>query len=391
MTKAKTTRRRRFGSVRALPSGRYQARYRDETGTTYTAAETFVTKTAAARWLATVETDMLRGHWIEPRSGQVTLASYANEWLASRPNLRPRTRELYESLLRLHILPGLGAAQLGRITPAAVRRWHADLSNSGLGAPTVAKSYRLLKTILGTAVADEIVIRNPCAVKGAGVEHSPERPVATVAQVYELAAAVEPRHRALVLTAALSGCRWGELVGLRRRHVDLLHGTMTVAEVLVEARAGLSTGPPKSDAGRRTVALPPPLLPVLEGHIATFGQPGLDGLVFCGPKGAMMRRSNFAIKWAKARRTVGMEELHFHDLRHTANTLAAATGASTRELMHRMGHASSAAALRYQHATRDRDQAIAKALGDLVAGQIPAESESPIPSGTPMARSASAD
>jgi integrase len=387
MTTNKTAGRRRFGSVRRLPSGRFQARYRDETGTEHTAPETFATKTAASRWLVTVETDMLRGQWIEPRSGEVPLKSYAEEWLVSRPNLRPRTREFYASLLRLHILPGLGAAELGRITPSAVRRWHADLCNSGVGSPTVAKSYRLLRTILGTAAADELIFRNPCTVKGAGVEHSPERPVATVAQVYELAAAIEPRYSALVLTAAMTGCRWGELVGLTRRHLDLLHGTMTVAEALVEAAAGLSIGPPKSEAGRRTVALPPPLVPVLEEHLARFAQPGVDGLVFCGAKGARLRRSNFSVKWSRARRAVGMEQLHFHDLRHTANTLAAATGASTRELMHRMGHSSSAAALRYQHATRERDQAIAKALGDLVARQIPAAT--PIRSGTPMARKAS--
>lgn len=105
-----------------------------------------------------------------------------------------------------------------------------------------------------------MIFRNPCTVKSAGVEHSPERQVATVAQVYELAAAVEPRYSALVLTAALTGCRWGELVGLTRRHLDLLHGTMTVAEALVEAAAGLSIGPPKSEAGaayRRAAAAPP--------------------------------------------------------------------------------------------------------------------------------------
>jgi integrase len=348
MTMASTSKgRRRFGSIRKLPSGRYQARYRDEAGAEYTAPETFSTKTDADRWLATVQADMLRGRWIEPRSGQVTFDSYAGEWLRSRP-LRPRTREFYGSLLRLHILPGLGAAELGRITPSTVRRWHSDLLSTGLGEPTVAKAYRLLRTILGTAVADEVIVRNPCTIKGAGVEHSPERPVASVAQVFELAAAVEPQYRALVLTAALTGCRWGELVGLTRRHLDLLHGTMTVSEVLVEASAGLSAGPPKTDAGRRTVALPPPLIPVLEEHLAKFAQPGVDGLVFCGQKGGRLRRSNFSTKWTKARRAVDMEELHFHDLRHTANTLAAATGASTRELMHRMGHASSAAALRYQ-------------------------------------------
>ena len=384
----KASSRRRFGSIRKLPSGRHQARYRDETGAEYTAPETFATKTDAARWLATVEADMLRGRWVEPHAGQVTLTAYASDWLAHRPGLRPRTRELYGSLLRLHILPGLGGAELSRITPTAVRRWHAELSEKR-GAVTVAKAYRLLRTILGTAVADEVIVRNPCTVAGAGVERSPERPVATVAQVFELASAVEPRYRALVLTAALTGCRWGELVGLRRRHLDLLHGTITVAEVLVEGRDGLSVGPPKTDAGRRTVALPPPLLPELEEHLANFSAPGPDGLVFCGQKGGMMRRGNFSAKWAKAVRTVGMEELHFHDLRHTANTLAAATGASTAELMHRMGHASSAAALRYQHATRDRDQAIARALGDLIAGQ--GATVTPIANGMPTARPASGD
>ncbi len=103
----------------------------------------------------------------------------------------------------------------------------------------------------------------------------------------------------------------------------------------------------------------------------------------------MLRRGNFSTTWTKARRAVGMEDLHFHDRRHTANTLAAATGASTRELMHRMGHASSAAALRYQQATRDRDQAIAQALGDLIAGQM--TTATAIRNGTPMARQASRD
>lgn len=370
MVTTRSVGRRRFGSVRRLPSGRYQARYRDETGAEYTAPETFATKTDAARWLATIETDMLRGQWIEPRSGQVTLKSFAAEWLVSRPNLRPRTRELYGSLLRLHILPALGSAELSRITPTVVRRWHAELVNSGLGAVTVAKSYRLLRTVLGTAVADEMIVRNPCTLVGAGVERSPERPVATVAQVYALAGAVEPRLSALVLTAALTGCRWGELAGLRRRHLDLLHGTLTVVTVLVESGKGLSAGPPKTDAGRRTVALPPPLIPLLADHVGKFAAPGPHGLVFCGARGGMLRRGNFSTKWTAAVQATGLEGLHFHDLRHTANTLAAATGASTRELMHRMGHASSAAALRYQHATQDRDRAIAQALGDLVAGQI---------------------
>ena len=88
--------------------------------------------------------------------------------------------------------------------------------------------------------------------------------------------------------------------------------------------------------------------------------------MFCGGKGQPIRRANFYVVWKRAREEVGLPHLHFHDLRHTGNTLAAATGASTKELMARMGHASPRAALIYQHAIRERDHAIAQALNDMI-------------------------
>ena len=88
--------------------------------------------------------------------------------------------------------------------------------------------------------------------------------------------------------------------------------------------------------------------------------------MFTGPKGATIRRSNWHTVWRRACIAAGVEGLHFHDLRHTGNTLAAGTGASLRDLMTRMGHSSARAALIYQHATSERDQAIAASLDDLV-------------------------
>lgn len=137
----------------------------------------------------------------------------------------------------------------------------------------------------------------------------------------------------------------------------------------------LIVGPPKTEAGRRIVALPAPLIPEIEAHLAAYGPFDAGGLVFTGSKGGPLRDHVWQAKWAKARSAVGVDDLHFHDLRHVANTLTAACGASTRELMHRMGHVSSAAALRYQHATRDRDAAIAAALGALIAPPPPESSE----------------
>jgi integrase len=123
-------------------------------------------------------------------------------------------------------------------------------------------------------------------------------------------------------------------------------------------------GPPKSDAGRRTIAIPAELVAELDHHLASYSAPGPDGLVFVGAKGAPLTRGNWHIKWSDATCKVDLPpRFRFHDLRHTSNTLAAAAGASTRELMHRMGHASPAAALRYQHATAERDAEIAAVLG----------------------------
>jgi integrase len=102
-------------------------------------------------------------------------------------------------------------------------------------------------------------------------------------------------------------------------------------------------------------------------HLARFAAPGPNGLVSIGPKGGRLRRSNVRETWERAREAVGMPELHFHDLRHTGNTMAAAQGASLRELMERMGHSSPRAALIYLHATRERDQKIAAGMGKAFA------------------------
>jgi integrase len=234
-----------------------------------------------------------------------------------------------------------------------------------------------------------MVVRNPCSVKGAATERAAEMRVATVAQVAALAEAINPRFRALVLVAAYAGLRWGELVGLRAKRVDLLHQRITVAEQATEIDGQFTWGPPKTEAGRRTVTLPAVAAAALAEHLSTYSQPGSDGLVFTSTEGGLLRRSNFNNRrvWLPATRAVGLDGLRFHDLRHTSATLSIAAGASTRELMARMGHSSSAAALRYQHVMAGRDAAIAAALDELIeAASALAESPSPAPSGTRVAR-----
>jgi integrase len=220
--------------------------------------------------------------------------------------------------------------------------------------------------ILETAADDQLIRRNPCRIEGAGKEESAEREVVSLPVVFAIADAVPVRYRALGLLATFGSLRWGELAGLRRENVDLEACLVRVIETTAELdRGGLMPETPKSKAGRRTVAFPAELASELRWHLERFAAAGERGLVFVGPKGAPLRRSNFWPIWNAACEQAGVPGFHFHDLRHVGGTLAAATGASLKELMARLGHSSTRAAMIYQHATKDRDEAIAKALGGL--------------------------
>jgi integrase len=365
----KKGRRRRFGSVRQLPSGRYQARYQGPDGLVRTAPRTFASDTEANVWLTLTEAELVRGDWIDPDAGRVPLGDYAATWIAQRPRLSPRTVVLYEGLLRLHIEPSLGQLDLAAVTPGRVRSWRSALVADGVGQVTVAKAYRPLRAVMNTAVEDELIRRNPCRIKGAGREASPERSVVSVEEVYGVAGAIERRWRALVLLAAFGGLRWGELAGLRRHRLDLAAGTVRVDVAVVEVRGKLAEGPPKWES-RRTVTLPRPIVDEIRCHIAEFSEPGRTGRVFIGPKGGTLRRPNFQEAWVAATKAADVPTLRFHDLRHVGNTLASNTGANLRELMARMGHASPQAALIYQHSTAERDRVIADALGEMIVRSL---------------------
>jgi integrase len=359
--------RRRFGRVRQLPSGRWQARYRGHDGLDHPAPQTFERKADADRWLARAESMLLDGGWIDPNAGRVPLGEFARSWVVERAGLRPKTRQLYATLVRLHIEPELGHRWLSDLGPAHVRAWRAGLLAGGTGPITVAKGYRVLRTIMQTAVDDGLIRVNPCQINGAATERSPERPVLLVGEVYTLAAAVPDRWRALVLMATFCSMRWGELSGLVRADIDLDDGLVHIRRSVSELDDGTRvTGPPKSAAGRRVVALPSGLVPDVRKHLATYVGPADDDLVFVGPKGGPLRRRNFQKIWNPARAAVGREDLHFHDLRHTGNTLAAQVGATLPDLMARMGHSSARAALVYLHTSSTRDRAIADRLDGLI-------------------------
>ncbi len=329
-------------------------------------SRTFRRRKDAAAYAATVEADKLRGAVVDPRRSRVTVEEWCRSWLALRTDLRPTTRRLYAYLVKNYVVPHLGRNELGKLTSSAIRSWHAVMLSQ---RPAVAsRAYQVLRASLNTAVTDGVLAANPCKVKGAGQGRSEERPLASIAQMESLADTIDRRWRAMVLLAYWCSLRLGELRGLRRRDVDLLHGWVDVREQVVDVGGRLVIGPPKTDTGRRRVAIPPHIRDELARHLAEFVRADVDAFVFTGHLGeGPLASVTWRRSWNEARNTTGLRHLHFHDLRHAGNTLAAATGASTRELMARMGHASPRAALIYQHATSDRDQAIASALSNLAS------------------------
>lgn len=361
------TGRRHFGTVRQRSSGRWQATYRHE-GQRISAG-VFRTKADALASLSVIETDMLRGAWVDPFVGRLTLERYTSEWLDRRTDLAVRTRDLYAYVLRRHILPPLGRATLAGLTSSQIRGWHAALAEKH--PATAAKAYRLLSSIMRTAVTDGLITSNPCKVKGAGQEHSAERPVASVAEVEALRLAMPVHLRVVVSLAAWCQLRRGEILGLRRSDVDGCHHVLHIRRSRTFTMDGQPVEKePKTRAGSRVIAVPPPVMQLISTHLEQFTDSAPDALLVTGRRGEPLSRDALQGAWETARAQVGRRDLRLHDLRHAGLTIAAATGATTVELMHRAGHASSAAAMRYQHAVRDRDRILAEALGELVERSV---------------------
>lgn len=362
---------------RTLPNGaeRFDVRYRLPSGQART--KTVRTITEARQFQATTKADRARGGLVDPKAGRLTLTDYASDWIDTRAALRPRTVDHYEALLRLHIAPTIGKTQLGKLDPAGVRAWHSKMVKAAPTSTTPAKAYRLLRAVLNTAVSDGRILSNPCSIKGGGAETHPERPTVSPAEVRALADAVAQNRRCMVLLAGFLGLRLGEVLGLAVRHVDLLHGTITVERQLQEAgKTGeqILTGP-KSEKGRRVLPMPALVATAMRAHLERLGETSPEAFLFTGAKGGPLRRYVWQNEWSTARSKAGHPTLRFHDLRHSALTLYAATGATIAELQAHAGHASPEAAMRYQHATKDR----AAALAALVDRVIAADQGTPSP------------
>ena len=232
----------------------------------------------------------------------ITLSEYATEWLENRHNLSPRTHEHYEYLLRKYILPDLGQRELKEISPPMVRKWHG--THAGKHISTASKAYRLLSTIMKTAVEDELLNASPCRVRGAGQERAPERPIATVDEVQLLREAMPDRLKIMVDMAVWCQMRRGEIFGLQRGDFDIQARTVNI----VRSRTFLTKGEamiksPKTAAGNRKITIPQRMMSDLERHLAEDTDNTPESFLIDGRDGLLISSMAFQRSWTIAVRT----------------------------------------------------------------------------------------
>ena len=368
-------RRRSWGTLRTMRNGRIQASYiYDGDGRRYYAIHTYDSKMDAEGWLANERKLIELAQWSPPESraklqalAGVTLREYADQWMEHR-DLTPKTRSLYTRLLNSRILPELRNETLRAVTPAKVRAWWVGL---GKETPTSnTQAYQLLKALYNTAVEDKAATENPCQIKSAGKPPKPRdvKPL-TPAELEKVAEKVPEKYRVAVPVAAWCGLRFGELIELRRKDVHAEGDRMTLrvrrAATTVDNR--LVVGNPKTDAGVRDVTVPPHVAEMLREHMTKHTGRGPEAFVFTTTRGRRLSTTAFTKSVKAGFAAVGKPDMRVHDLRHVGATLAAQAGATTKELMSRLGHTTPAMAMRYQIAAQERDVKLAEAMSALAA------------------------
>mgnify|MGYP000669207271 CR=1 FL=1 len=288
------------------PNGRWRARYRGPDDRAR--SKTFDRQADAQRFLSLTVADIQRAAWVDPARDRKSLIEWAEQWMAMSVDLRPSTRSTYDRELHAGILPALGPAPLASITSETVRRWLAQQTAQGVSPTQANKRFRILRRMLNVAVETDHIVKNPCkGVRAPEIPHQ-EMQFLTAAEVRDLAEAMPEWCRCWVYSAAETGLRWGEMLGVRRRDLDLLRRKVHVVQQITEVQSVLQPpSAPKSKAGRRTVDLTPFVCSLLEDQLGR-SQPGKDGLVFVNTRGHTPHASSFhSGVWRKAKTRAGLE------------------------------------------------------------------------------------
>lgn len=375
-----------FGTVER--KGQLWRAYYKRFGTRHEAGHYFGSEKLAQAWLRSEHVLIDRDEWTPPAQRRardegeaVTLGDYTRRWIDARQvrgrPLKDGTRSLYRRYLKNH-LAELEELPLVSITREQWRDWYAELCPGR--EVERARTYAFARGVLASAVDDGILTDNPLRIRGAGSAggDSTGAELFTAAEIGALADAMRPAHRLAVLLAAWCGLRFGEVAGLQRGDFTLPKDKPAVLHV----RRGVVTidghqqfDTTKTEGSTRDVPIPAFLVPEIRDHLKRFAQPGREGLLFPGNDGELITpgqlvgtrsckahtgrngkrvKARKATGYCLAAETVGRPELSFHKLRHWYGTALATHGATLRETMAAMGHRTTAAAMKYQHAGKDR-------------------------------------
>jgi integrase len=334
---------------------RWYARFRTPDGTQQT--KTFARKIDADRFLIDVESSKQRGAFVDARRASLTVGEWADDWLAAQADLAPTTRNRYAGILSKHVRPRWGRVRLADVTHAEVQRW---LTRLDLAPASVRKVHRVLSMVLAYAVKDGRLTINPATGVSLPRVREAEKRFLSHRQVHELADACGDDYRLMVLFLAYTGLRWGEMAALTVGRVDFLRRRASVAESVTPVEGVMTFGPTKGHE-RREVPIPRFLIDDLARHVEGKSS---DDLVFAGQRGAVMRSGTFRrgalIEAAKA---IGIPGFHPHELRHTAASLAIASGADVKVVQQMLGHKSATMTLdQYGHLFGDRLDIVADAM-----------------------------
>ncbi|OBI12345.1 integrase [Mycobacterium sp. E2462] len=378
MAGKKGMRQRAWGSLRKLPSGKWQASYIGPDLARHKAPITYSTRMDAEHWLADERRRIERDEWVAPkvreevqRAKSKTLGEYATEWLATRP-LKPRTKIGYEATYNQRIKPKLGSVPLSALNAETVRRWHAGLGNTH--TTRNAHAYGLLHAICATAVTDGLLTTQPCQIARAmNVPTKRAAVILDVDDIGKLANAIQPeRLKTLVLISAWCGLRYGEVSELRRKDFAADCSTITVSRAVTHRQKTCNIDTPKSGKGR-TVVVPPHIRDDLKHHLAYNVKKDAEAQLFPASKGGCHLNDRvFLDYFTAALKAIGREGVRVHDLRHFAGTQTARVG-NLVETMARLGHSTVKASLIYQQIVSGRDAEVAEALSALATSRAAEE------------------
>ncbi|WP_433592547.1 tyrosine-type recombinase/integrase [Nocardia sp. CA-145437] len=401
-----------MGFIERTDSGKWKAYWREPSGSQR--SKTLPTQKEAKAFLAQVELSKSTGTYVSPHAGRTKFGDHAREWMTGW-NADRTTQARDTSIMRTHVLPYWEDWKLGKIDHLSVQKWVTGLCEQRSRA-TVAECKRLMAGVMASAVNNRLIGVNPAVgvrIPMRRVRDTDER-IITQDEVRQLLLPkVRPeRYRVLIATAAFTGLRWGEAVGLCRDAVDLDAAVLRVVRTVTEVAGATEFKPfPKSRAGRRTVPLPKWLVVELRDYMREYPA-GERGLIFSNEAGGALRRTLFRSRvWRPALVRAGllgevsevdgkfeavwMDEdgevsaevfgnyeqavkqvaryehggLRFHDLRHSYGTWLADDGVEPHKIARVMGHENITTTMQLYVRRTDDAAAIRGVLGDSDDGE----------------------